>query len=162
MSPSLTPAEAKMLGRRAAQPVRMPGELLAVFVAGKLVNTKNARLHHMAEYRYKNGWLERTALALLIDAGWKPTDQPHFRSLRISFLCNVARLMDEQDGLRIACAPVLDALGMCGVLTGKIEKAGRGDEPHRGHEIIYAQQINRAQRGVTIRVSLRRAEGACP
>ena len=148
--PSLTPAEAKMLGRRAQQPVKAPGELLAIFVAGKLVNTKNARLHYMAESRYKRGWRERVALALFEHLGqheytrhkWYDATTPK----RIAFLASTAKAMDD-DGLAVSIAPVRDALIQCGVI--------HSDAPDSGHEFTYAQQIDRAHRGVTIRVSPR-------
>ena len=160
MMRSLTREEAKALGRRAQQPTRAPGELLAIWCSGNLVNTKNARLHHMAEYRYKRGWNERVALALL-EAGWKPTPLPALvpgLPKRVEFLCHVRNRMDSQDGLRVACAPILDALGQYGVLTGQLERPGRGDEDARGHEVVYGQVIDRARRGVEIRISLREAD----
>ena len=157
---SLTREEAQALGRRQQQPTKAPGELLAVWVSGKLVNTKNARLHYMAEHRYKAGWRERVALALL-EAGWTPTPLPPLvpgLPKRVTFLCHVRNRMDSQDGLRVACAPILDALGQYGVLTGKLERPGRGDEDASGHEFVYAQVIDRTRRGVEIRISLREAD----
>lgn len=148
---NLTRDQVKLLGRRAQQPKAAPGELVAIFVNRPLVNTKNARLHPMAEHRYKSGWREAVALALL-EAGWKlgGSDAPK----RIHFVCRVAQRMDSQDGLRVACAPIVDALGECGVLTGRREKPGRGDEDERGHQFTYEQVIDRARRGVEIRVRL--------
>ena len=167
---NITAAEAKALGRRAEQPVKAPGELLAIFVPGKLVNTKNARLHHMAESRYKRGWREAVAQSLL-EAGWQRVLQSPPTALtfgtklvvlgggfngqvptsgyypkRVSLLATTAKAMDT-DGLQVALAPVRDALIECGVINGDAEKDG--------HRFVYSQQINRARRGVEIRVRLR-------
>lgn len=165
MSPSITRADAKMLGRRAEQPVKGPGDLIAVFVRGALVNTKNARLHHMAEHRYKAGWRERVALTLL-ESDWRtvrhdlacgpltghdgvmPTWNyvPYLPKV-VTLACNVGRLMDSVDGLRVACAPIIDALKAGGVIDD--------DRDSSGHAFTFEQEINRAQRGVIIRVRLK-------
>lgn len=142
-----------MLGRRQAQPVRAEGELLAVWVSGKLVNTKNARLHHMAEHRYKAGWRERVAMALL-EAGWHTSSAriggvaPYWPTTpkAISIACNVHALMDSVDGLRVACAPITDALKQCGVIDD--------DKDASGHSFTFTQELNRERRGITIRVAL--------
>lgn len=167
---NLTKADVARLGRKALQPRREPAEVLAVFVPGKLVNTKNARLHHMAESRYKRGWRDAVAQALF-EAGWHrvlqspPTpllpgtklvvlgggfdgDVPTSgkAAKRITFFANTHLKLDT-DGLQVALAPVRDALIECGVIWG--------DAPKDGNEFVYEQRIDRARRGVEIRVKLR-------
>ena len=151
-------AEYAALQRKRGQPVKAEGELLAVWVPGKLVNTKNARWYWRRETEYKQQWKERVALALL-ECGWMrgilPVAAPS--SLKhVSFLAHTRNAMDT-DGLEVALAPVRDALAECGVITGKRERAGRGDAPRDGHEFTYTQRIDRTHRGVEIRVSLRPA-----
>jgi len=152
VTPSITSAEAKALGRRAAQPVKGPGELLAVFVPGKLVNTKNARLHYMAESRYKRGWRERTTLAVFEADLWRQSQSTFFPGWdhtpkRITFAARTHGKLDS-DGLQVSLAPVRDAMIQCGVI--------HDDGPDSGHVFDYLPSvIDRANRGVTIRVSLR-------
>jgi hypothetical protein len=146
---NLTREEAKALGRRAQQPTKAPGEILAIWVPGKLVNTKNARLHYMAESRYKREWRERVALAmwesrhLILDCLGEPAEVPK----RVVFAARTYHKLDS-DGLQVALAPVRDALIEYGVIHGDADK--------HGHEFIYLPSvIDRARRGVEIRVSLR-------
>lgn len=169
---NLTKDQVKVLDRKREQPTREPGELLAVWVSGKLVNTKNRRLHWKSESRYKRTWREAVAMALF-EAGWHrllqspPTplvpgmklivlgggfDEqvaiPGKAPKRIVIRANVHGLMDSIDGLRVACAPIVDELKSCGVISDDADK--------HGHLIEYAQRIDRAHRGVEIRVSLLR------
>ena len=67
------------------------------------------------------------------------------RHKRVRFLAHVFRLFDS-DGLQAAIKPCRDALVECHVLSG--------DGPRDGNEFLYDQEIDRARRGVTIRVSL--------
>jgi hypothetical protein len=170
--PSLTRAEAAALGRRADQPVKAPGELLCVFVGGALVNGKNqSRGWQMKAWgRYKREWKERVAQALL-EIGWRrvlhgpPTPLLPRTTLvvqgggfvnsfvidarlpkRVTFEAHTRNAMDS-DGLQLAIVPIRDALVECGVVSGDAERDG--------HLWEYAQKIDRAHRGVTIRVSLR-------
>jgi hypothetical protein len=146
--PSITKADVSMLGRRAQQPRKAPGELLALFVRGKLVNTKNARLHWKSESRYKRQWRERVA-EVLLETGWRnPGPEQAAIPKCVLLICNVYGLMDEHDGLRVACAPVVDALQAAGVL--------HSDAPESGHVFGYAQRRDRANRGIEIRVTPRR------
>jgi hypothetical protein len=145
--PSITRADAAMLGRRLEQPTRAPRELLAIFVRGNLVNTKNARLHWKNESRYKRGFRERVA-EVLLETGWRnPGPEQAAIPKCVLLLCNVHGLMDEHDGLRVACAPIVDALQQAGVI--------HSDAPDSGHVFGYAQRIDRGHRGVEIRVSRR-------
>ncbi len=159
-----------MLGRKREQPVKGPGELLALWVPGKLVNTKNARLHYMAESRYKREWREAVAQALF-EYGWfrclqsaptalvpgtklvvlgggfnGETPTSNKARKRVCFRASTAKAMDD-DGLAVSLAPVRDALIECGIISG--------DAVGDGHEFLYSQKVDRARRGVEIRVSLR-------
>lgn len=143
---TITRADVAALGRRAMQPTKADGEILAVWVSGKLVNTKNARMFWASEMRYKQGWRERVAMALL-EAGWNERDRPHPSVPKgITFTCHVHNLMDSVDGLRVACAPITDALKQCGVISD--------DADAHGHAFVFKQQVDRKQRGVVIRVRL--------
>ena len=151
---SLTREEAKALGRRAQQPTRAPGELLAVWVSGKLVNGKNASKgwQMKAWGRYKREWREQVARALL-EASWRPQRlrEDRIRTAtnpkRIVFAARTHGAMDS-DGLGVALAPVRDALIECWVI--------HNDDRDCGHEFVYTQVIDRARRGVEVRVSLRK------
>lgn len=165
---NLTRADVARLGRKTVQPVRAPGELLAIFVGGKLVNTKNARLHWRAESTYKREWRERVAQGLL-EAHWGalrgtfalspenkatcPSDCAPWSHVPVvpkvvTFAARTHHRMDS-DGLQVALAPVRDALIDCGVIHGDADK--------HGHEFVYVPSvIDRARRGVEIRVSLRK------
>ena len=153
--PRLTREEAKALGRRAQQPTRAPGELLAVWVSGKLVNPLNAAQWWVNKVhpRYKREWHERVALALL-EGGWstRPGETrlwPHRATerKRVSLLASVAKKFDDE-GLRAALKAVMDELVKCQVI--------HDDGPDSGHQLVYTQVIDRARRGVEVRVSLRK------
>lgn len=147
---NLTSAQAKALGRRAQQPTRAPGELVAVFAAGKVKNPLNGAQwggHLKAKVRYRKEWRERVSLALL-EAGWPMMlvgKNPHATTpKRITLLARTWSRMDAHDGLRAALKPVVDALVDCQVI--------HSDAPQSGHEFVYEQVIDRARRGVEIRV----------
>lgn len=157
MSPSLTKAEAAALGRRAQQPPKQPGDLLAVFVAGKLVNPLNASAWGWQKRsRLARTWKENVAQALL-ESGWRwgvvpervlqalGGTEPHVPK-SVYFLAHTGGRMDS-DGLQAALKPVRDALVECGVLSGDADKDG--------HAFHYAQRIDRKRRGVEIRVRLK-------
>lgn len=138
----------RALGRRRQQPVKGPGELLAVFVPGKLVNPLNASAWGWQKRsRLAKKWKEAVATALFED------DSPLGPRLRfagkapksVHFLAHTGGRMDG-DGLQAALKPVRDALVDCGVLSG--------DADRDGHTFHYAQRIDRAHRGVEIRVRL--------
>jgi hypothetical protein len=133
------------LGRRRQQPVKAADELLAVFVGGKLINTKNARLHWRAESAYKHDWRERVAVALLA-CGWKQLRVPPAAPKRVTFIASTGGEMDG-DGLQVAIAPVRDALIQCGVIDG--------DADRHKHTFHYLQQIDKVNRGIEIRVRLK-------
>lgn len=141
----VTAAEVAGLKRRHEQPVKAEGELLAIFVAGRLLNAMNdSGWIWQKRVKYVKGWKERVALAVL-ESGYRPfTD---FRRKRVSFLANTHNAMDG-DGLQAALKPVRDALMVAGVISG--------DADRDGHEFVYAQRIDRTRRGVEIRVSPRR------
>lgn len=140
--PNLTPAEAKALGRRAAQPTRAPGELLAIFVSGKLANPLNGTPWvWQKRTRYARAWKDRVAMALF-EYGYVPAEGPK----RIHLAASLWNWMDC-DGLQAACKPIRDALVDCRVVSGDAERDG--------HAWTYSQQINRARRGVEIRVSVK-------
>lgn len=142
-------------GRARQQPTKEPGDLLAIFVAGILRNPLNELKHWRAESRYRNGWHDSVAGALL-ESGWKrhrPGDFTDAIPKSVHFLANTGGRMDS-DGLQAALKPVRDALVKAAVI--------HDDSPDSGHEFTYSQQINRQQRGVAIFVSLRavRLQGA--
>ena len=154
--PSLTREEAKMLGRRAEQPVRAPGELLAVFVPGKLVNPLNASAWGWQKRsRAARAWKDRAAAAIYEAAVGDRSCVFDFRFVkqmdglgakRVVFLASVFNRFDG-DGLQAALKPVRDALVECGVVSGDAERDG--------HLWEYYQRIDRARRGVEVRVALR-------
>ena len=144
--PRLTREEAKALGRRAQQPTRAPGELLAVWVSGKLVNPLNASAWGWQKRsRTAKAWKERVAVALMES----PNHGGHMARTpkRVLFTASTHNRMDS-DGLQAALKPVRDALVECGVISG--------DADRDGHEFVYTQVIDRARRGVEVRVSLRK------
>ena len=143
--PSLTREEAKTLGRRAQQPVKAPGDLVAVWVSGKLVNPLNASAWGWQKRsRTAKAWKERVAVALMES----PNHGGHMARTpkRVLFTASTHNRMDS-DGLQAALKPVRDALVECGVI--------HDDGPDSGHIFGYWQQIDRARRGVEIRISLR-------
>ena len=136
--PSLTREEAQALGRRADRPQIAPGELLAVSVSGKLVNLANKKWGWRGVMGYRTRWKDAVAMALL-ETGYLPA-----RGAKVvTFQARTARTMDT-DGLQASLKPVRDALVECGVISG--------DAPTDGHEFVYEQTVDRARRGVTIRV----------
>ena len=152
---NLTRADVALLGRRALQPAREGAELLALFVAGKLVNTKNARLHWGTEAKYKAGWRDAVAQVVLEASARQPLTVVWLRHnpaipKRVTLHATVPRELDP-DGLIVALAPALDGLGA---------RFGVGflhdDRASAGHLVEYGQTVDRkASAGVRIGVSLR-------
>jgi hypothetical protein len=147
---NISAADVKTLGMRREQPAKVPGELLAFFVRGKLVNGKNQNQAWQLKAwgRYKRDWRKRVADVLLFAAGWRrdvaPTIPKHvtFRATNFNAL--------DGDGLQLALAPVRDALIACGVISD--------DRDSAGHTFEYAPtQIKKASalHGVEIRVRLK-------
>jgi hypothetical protein len=152
---NLTKEQAAALGRKQAQPQKAPGELLAIWVSGRLKNPLNAGWGAAKwEHGYRQRWKERVSMALLEDDWWKGIRvarntielRTFFGPKRVVFLAGVHQKFDS-DGLQAALKPVRDALVECGVVSGDAERDG--------HLWEYGQVIDRARRGVTIRVSLR-------
>lgn len=148
----LTAGQAKILGRRQQQPVKASGELLAIFVAGRLLNPLNASAWvWQKRVRYARAWKERIALAVL-ESGFRPYSD--FRDKHVTLTANTHNAMDS-DGLQAACKPIRDALIVCGIISGDADKDR--------HMFEYRQRIDRARRGVEIRVEAgeaREREGA--
>lgn len=173
MSPSISHDDLKRLARGNTRVTLAPapGELLAIFVAGKVVNTQNARLGWRGDVKYKTAWKERVYEELRA-AGWwcrmfvvdghavatggKVGSGPIItaRALKdVRLIAHVAGRFDETEGLRAALKPIPDALTQAGVVSG--------DGAQDGHTWAYKQVVDRtrgAKRGVEIRVRLR--EGA--
>jgi hypothetical protein len=148
----ISEAEAKALGRRREQPVKAPGEILAIFVSGKLTNPLNGpqgRGATLGQLRYRVEWKQRVAQVLLENRLGGPPRAHDPLPLRVTFVGHTHNSMDS-DGLQAACKPIRDALVECGVLAS--------DAPGTGHVFAYEQRIDRAHRGVEIRVAPR--EGA--
>ena len=142
----LTKADVAALGRKQQRPVRAEGELLAVFVPGKVVNPLNASAWMWQKRsRLAKQWKERVALALLEDyrALFRFGNEGSRRPKRVTFLARTWNTLDT-DGLAASIKPLRDALIECGVI--------HSDAPGSGHEFVYAQTIDRARRGVEIRV----------
>lgn len=135
--------ELAALKRRRGQPVREPGELLAVFVSGRLLNPLNASAWiWQKRVRYAKGWKARVAGAVL-ESGYKAGPATMAWRKRVRFLASTHNRMDS-DGLQAALKPVRDALMECQIITGDADKDGNVFE--------YAQKIDRTRRGVEIRV----------
>jgi hypothetical protein len=154
---NLTKAEAAALGRKREQPVKQPGDLLAIFVTGKLANPLNGTPWiWQKRTRYAKGWKERVAMALLERhnaEGAVMTRLEWMRPKRVTFHASVFHKFDS-DGLEAACKPIRDALVECGVISGDAERDG--------HAFVYEQRIDRAHRGVEIHVGLMTPEQRAP
>ena len=148
---NLTKADAARLGRQRLQPVKAKDELLAIFCPGRLVNPLNASAWGWQKRsRLAKQWKERVAMALL-EAGWRvQIPSPYSRRPKhVHFHAHTWNALDD-DGLSASLKPCRDALVECGVISG--------DAMRDGHVFTYSQEINRAQRGVVIGVSLRRPD----
>ncbi len=130
--------------------IKMPGEILAVWVGHELVNPMNAGRSWMSYRltRYKNGWKEQTHLALKL-AYWQLDIRidPKIPKI-ITFQPYTANQYDE-DGLQLALKWCRDTLVRFGV--------AHGDAPRDGHQWVYKPSIlNRSgKQGVEIRVKFR-------
>lgn len=160
---NLSKAEAATLGRRREQPVKQADELLAIWVPGKLKNPLNGPQYGKQKFvqsRYRRDWKDRVALALF-EIRWRaegkwfvPTgalDNYPTGPTRVLLTASVHQKFDS-DGLQAACKPIRDALVECGVVSGDAERDG--------HVWEYAQRIDRARRGIEIRVRLSPGTGA--
>lgn len=153
----ITAAEAAGLDRKREQPTREPGDLIAIFVPGKLLNPLNQSAWiWQKRKRYASGWKDRVATAIFVDQykgqgivgvnmGWIlfALEMREHGPKRISFLASTHNAMDS-DGLQAALKPIRDSLIACGVITGDADKDGNVFE--------YRQKIDRKRRGVEIRV----------
>jgi len=170
MSPSITREELAALKGKIGRVVvqKAEGEILAIFVPGKLRNPLNGLKHWRAEKRYRREWHEAVANALLV-ARWDKarTDLalgPHIVGIqnhetpwdyvpkipkRVVIVAQTFNRMDR-DGYYAALKPVIDALTINGVIHDDAEPVNGV-----GHIIECSQRIDRAHRGVEIRVSLR-------
>lgn len=149
---NITREEAQLLGRLAISPLpTTAGELVAVWVTGKIANPLNGPSWvWQKRARYAKAWKERVAQALFLQRDW-PLDWPRQAAppaapKHVRFVASTWNRMDS-DGLQAALKPVRDALVECGVLSGDADKDG--------HTFAYFQNIDRARRGVEIRVWLK-------
>lgn len=155
----LTEAQAAALGRRQQQPTREAGELLAVFVPGPVRNPLNGTHGHWSKRaKWAKGWREKTTMVILEGYGLGYTGIVHegtsvaaWRPKTVTFTANTHNRMDD-DNLRAALKPVRDGLKDMRVIDD--------DKPESGHEFVYHQRIDRARRGVEIRVRVRAAPAA--
>jgi len=155
--PTITKEQAAALGRKAQQPKREAGELLAVFVPGPVKNPLNGSHGHWTKRaRWAKGWRDKTSQAVLEGV---PLYRCSTNGLvlgdvrvipetpkRVVFLARTHNRMDD-DNLRAALKPCRDGLRDMRVI--------HDDDPRSGHEFVYTQTIDRAHRGVEIRVTLR-------
>lgn len=148
MSPRITEEDLRRLKAKAARPTPKmgPGDVVVCYVPGILKNTKNARMNHWTEHKYKSKFREKTAHALL-EAGWRSFQQGQDPATpkTVRFYARVRNLMDD-DGLAVSLAPVRDELISCRVISG--------DAQRDGHRFVYEQVIDRTWRGVEVRVSM--------
>ena len=122
-----------------------PGELFAIFVQGRLMNTQNQSAWiWQKRKRYADGWKTRTSNALWLIGRLKFAQLP-YGPKRVSFLALTQNAMDD-DAIPDSLKWVRDSLVRCGVIPG--------DAPKDGNEFTYQQRIDRKARGVEIRVSL--------
>lgn len=148
MAKNLTRAEADALCRAAAQTLpRAPNDLLAVFVPGSVRNPLNGSHGHWSKRaRWAKTWRERTVNVVAIGLGHWPSEEASRMPKRVTFFARTHNRMDD-DNLRAALKPVRDALRDMRVI--------HDDDPASGHEFVYEQVIDRARRGVEIRVRVR-------
>ncbi len=153
----LTAEQAAALGRRQQQPTRQPGELLAIFVPGKLTNPLNGSQGGWQKHaRWAQQWRERTWL-VIFEALATMRDVEAFRRARqtgasepkrIAFHALVPSRFDD-DNLRACLKPCRDALKDAGVVDDDRDRAG--------HAFVYTQEARRRAGtvyGVEIRVAV--------
>ena len=159
--PSLTSAELTALRRRDAQPMRAPGELLAIWLPGKLesrLNGPQGRTLKGARWRAAKikTTRERVCTAILDGLPQGVTWQAPARAVNVEpwqpklvrFIAYVGHEWDE-DNLKAALKSYRDALTTMRVIDD--------DKPSSGHTFTYEQVIDRARggkRGVEIHCSL--------
>lgn len=143
--PRITREDLKRLEAKAARPAPKmgPGDIVVLFVPG-ILKSKNARMNHWAEHKYKSQWREKTAHALL-EAGWLRMRGHDPKAPKVvRFYARIARPMDD-DGLSYSLAAVRDELVSNHVLSG--------DAKADGHIFLYDFVVDRVWRGVEVRVS---------
>ena len=152
-TPTLTVAQVKRLGLKHDQPKREPGELIACFARGRLVNGKNAsRGWQMKAWgRYKRVWRAQTLDALLMaNADRGPIARGSDATPKVVTFHAIVPSRFDSDGLALACAPIRDALITAGVIDD--------DRDSAGHSFTYTQEARRKAGtvyGVFVRVKLR-------
>jgi hypothetical protein len=135
----VTRQELASLRRRREQPTRAEGELLAIFVSGRLLSALNAPAWiWQKRQRYAKQWRARVAEVLLEVGARVPPGPKH-----VTFLAATHNRMDS-DNLAAALKPIRDALVECRVLSGDAEQDG--------NTFDYQQKIDRTRRGVEVRV----------
>ena len=160
---TLTAAEVRGLGLKRQQPIKEPGELLAVFVPGKLRNPMNGSHGHWSKHaRWAKTWRERAAWAIFESAyqGCGVVGVNMGRALlalemqpekpKLVTLHAVVPSRFDDDNLPPCCKPIRDALKDMGVVND--------DRPSAGHVFTYTQEARRKAgtvHGVTVRVRLR-------
>ena len=144
---------------RMEQPTKGTGEILAVFVPGKLRNPMNGTHGHWSKHaRWAKTWRERTCWAvfesayrgagvvgvnmgrMLLALEMQP-DRPKV----VTFHAIVPSKFDD-DNLPPCCKPIRDALKDMGVIND--------DRTSAGHTFVYEQEAKRARviHGVFVRV----------
>ena len=161
--PSLTSAELTALRRRDAQPTRAPGELLAIWIPGKLesrLNGPQGRTLKGARWRATKikATRERVCAAILdgLMKGWYGSTltaravpiQGTPKTVR--FIVYVGHEWDLDENVPAALKTHKDAL--------KVMRIIDDDKPSSGHTFTYEQVIDprrSGRRGVEIRVRIR-------
>jgi hypothetical protein len=142
---------------------------LTFFVPAKLVNAKNAREHWGA--RHRRAQVQREAVAMAVFQAlhadprmrWTIAADPS-QPKHVTIVAHVFNRFDSHDGLRAACAHLVDGLGDARLIgmsearleAGKLVRGGHVQDADRhGHVFDYTQVIDRTRRGATITVQLR-------
>ena len=152
-TPTVTIAQLRRLGLKLDQPKRVPGELVACFVPGRLVNGKNASRgwQQKAWGRYKRVWRAQTLDALLMaNADRGPIARGSGVAPKVVTFHAIVPSRFDSDGLALACAPIRDALITAGVIDD--------DRDSAGHSFTYTQEARRKAGtvyGVFVRGKLR-------
>lgn len=148
----ITPGELDMLRRRRAKPARPPSLRLpggfVIFVPGALVNPLNKKPKTFGvEIRRRGEWKEKVAQALL-EVTYRRGEVDPRSPKRVTLHAHVFNRFDSIDGVRAALKPIPDALQACGVI--------HSDDDKSGHAFDYGQVVDRAWRGVEVRVEPQR------
>jgi hypothetical protein len=119
---------------------------LSIFVPGPLNNPMNGpRGGHWAKHaRWARNWRERTAQRLWLERRQLPPPSSEPREpKRVTFTLQTWNRVDD-DALGPMAKPCRDALIDAGLL--------HSDAPNSGHDFVYAQVVNRKERGIRITV----------